>query len=272
MDANKILKLILCSLFAAVEVVCNVPCPDIPCGIRCMWGLQHDDNGCQLCACLPHPCAAILCLSGQPCSVFPNLGCTGPNCDPFIGICGAVGCPTLECRTNCDGGYVTDEKGCMTCQCLDQCQPKCSKNEKCQKVVFGCENPPPGQPCDPILERKCVSKHNVSACPQLKCKTCLGGNVVDENGCMTCQCLNPCLGIMCTKGKICQPTAPGSLVRYRCVKPRKLCCPKPIAPPNAHLIRPGTCFPNCQTKECGGETMCCPNWLGCYGCVGAVPC
>ncbi|ESO10313.1 hypothetical protein HELRODRAFT_183780 [Helobdella robusta] len=84
---------------------------------------------------------------------------------------------------NCPFGYEVDKFGCRTCFCNDPCEGfVCQENYRCQSVQVQCIM----APCNPVAE--CVYD-----CPLVKCSTqCSSGFQVDENGCNTCLCVDPC--------------------------------------------------------------------------------
>lgn len=94
-------------------------------------------------------------------------------------------------------------------------------------------------------EPNCEVKTKVE-CPLMKCKPCQHGYVVNENGCRTCECRDPCSEISCPVGERCD------LVQVECID---VPCPKmPICIP----IRDNLCPEGSPLKLNGKELGCGP--------------
>jgi hypothetical protein len=159
-------------------------CPEILCDVWCEYGYVYDRNGCQTCECQPPPhggCCEGLgereCHSTPGC-VAEYVSTCSEWCDPDgqCWICDATGacypreeahtcqceevfagchagnvCPAIACDIWCEWGYVVDQNGCETCECL-----------------------PPREECPPVCDIACEF-----------------GNVIDERGCELCECNPP---------------------------------------------------------------------------------
>ncbi|KAF5294978.1 hypothetical protein FQR65_LT10621 [Abscondita terminalis] len=140
------------------------------------------------------------------CLLFFILGC---QAQIIPTVCLAIKCP-VPCRY----GYVKDRSNCSTCLCYDPCcNFPCRFGEQClpQPVcVLGgsCSYTPR---CVPCTEPKCPS-------------SCLYGNKLNERGCKTCECINPCEFHKCLSDEYCvADPVPCRFdivcgVRYKCVK------------------------------------------------------
>ncbi|KAK4885139.1 hypothetical protein RN001_001410 [Aquatica leii] len=135
-------------------------------------------------------------------------------------------CKLIKCDVLCPYGFINDENGCSTCQCFDPCwNYRCPQGQHCEVQSRLCLR----QPCRYI--RKCVPCLE-PICP----RNCFYGYQIDNKGCKTCDCVDPCTFYICPADKYCitEPVTceydPFCGVRLKCVKkcPEILCtmfCP-----------------------------------------------
>jgi hypothetical protein len=174
---------------------CSYNCVDPECRMMkcrrsCDYGYLKDEDGCNTCDCLPDPCVSITCQENEVCEL-QNMFCIRAPCPPRpTCVPKPKECRMMKCRRSCDYGYLKDEDGCNTCDCLpDPCVArKCPKGHVCElKPVTVCKQPP----CSPVAE--CVKK---SECSPVMCMMfCPGGRKKDRNGCDVCSCLPEKAGI-----------------------------------------------------------------------------
>jgi len=88
------------------------------------------------------------------------------------------------CRIYCEDGYVKDENGCDTCECI----PPSPEPPICPEVMclMHCEL---GYVVDENGCDTCECIPEPPICPEIMCRMyCEDGYVTDDNGCMTCEC------------------------------------------------------------------------------------
>ncbi|XP_031341958.1 antistasin-like isoform X2 [Photinus pyralis] len=115
-----------------------------------------------------------------------------------------------------------DDNNCRTCTCNKPCaNPKCRPGEECRADVLPCSST--GEPCGYI--EKCGAP-----CPLLDCVPyCPYGEKLDENGCLTCECIDHCKNLPCAPGEMCTVenitdfNAAGG-VRYKCTNGSQTDC------------------------------------------------
>lgn len=83
-------------------------------------------------------------------------------------------------------------------------------------------------------------------CGPISCPACEHGYVLDDNGCKTCQCKEPCKDITCPRGETCE------LIKVECTDQNL--CSLPICVP----IRDSVCVEGSPFKLEGREIMCGP--------------
>ncbi|ESO10312.1 hypothetical protein HELRODRAFT_194976 [Helobdella robusta] len=127
---------------------------------------------------------------------------TSRSFDPYDPI-GPI-CPMIACdRNSCKSGFRRNSNGCTYCQCTDPCeQYRCLyPNQKCvSRYVKWSDDYP---------EAHCTSPKDPNyVCPRASCyRFCQSGFRVDDMGCMTCVCQDPCESETwaCPRGQVCSP-------------------------------------------------------------------
>jgi len=190
-------------------------------------------------------CAAVQCQAGSVCD--PATGTCGPapvRCGGIAGIaCPGVGrCiddPTDSCDPNAGGA---DCGG--ICTCVQNVL--CTTDRKFDNSPSVCACVPNGPPtCPPVCQIFCQY-----------------GNVLDANGCPTCQCNPPpdlCAAVLCPSGSTCDPaTGKCSPAPVRCGGIAGIACPglgRCVDDPS------DSCDPNAGGADCGGICTCVQNVL-----------
>ena len=155
-------------------------------------------------------------------------------------------CPLREiCDEDvCHTGFVVDENGCATCECLDECQgdEECGPEEACLRGVCEayCRCSNEYQPVCGVngvtyrnqCEAGCTGVDVLARgecredCETLECNLeCRNGYVRDTSGCEQCECLDPCAACdhlqepICTRNdrtytNRCQAECRGETVAY----------------------------------------------------------
>ncbi len=188
---------------AAVAVISNGPACDDgpPCRRECEFGYAVGEDGCEICACLPNPCADFFyqtCDADNECPAAyvceQQEGCVASNCvcDENGRIrcaedCGMGGiCVAREadlcadfhyqtCREDddCDAGYLCgeDPPGCIPSRC-GACDPETGRavrcSADCQQDLRLCERADEADPCEGVQCRRgtrCVDGECVPALP-----------------------------------------------------------------------------------------------------------
>ena len=140
-------------------------------------------------------------LPGSVCSAPIRFFQEEPKCGPV-------------CAIFCEFGNVLDEQGCPTCKCINPCDNHdCKEGTMCQPEAKECL-------AEPCPQYTCVAREEPECGPVCDIY-CEFGNVADEKGCPTCQCINPCDEHDCKEGTQCQPEAKKCLTepcpQYTCV-------------------------------------------------------
>ncbi|KAK7904977.1 hypothetical protein WMY93_017584 [Mugilogobius chulae] len=156
------------------------------------------EDDCTFCQCVdgePH-CTAMACK--QTCQnpvKIPGECC--PFCEePSYETVSPLLCPPLEnCTlsgTECPYGFLTDENGCLLCQCLS--------NDSCPAIATYCSlQCPMGYERDDFGCEVCECHIPVPKCRPLTCtKTCPYGYVRNKHGCEMCRCVK-CPPFTCDK-------------------------------------------------------------------------
>lgn len=132
-------------------------------------------------------------------------------------------------QCNEDGGFKTVQCGPSNmCWCVDEY----GKEKSGTRTTAGRPN------CE-IMAR--------SDCGVVSCPPCEHGYDIDENGCKTCQCKEPCNDISCPRGEKCE------LIKVECTDQQF--CSLPICTP----IRDSVCMEGLPFKIEGRELMCGPD-------------
>ncbi|XP_062534773.1 uncharacterized protein LOC134203947 [Armigeres subalbatus] len=255
----------------------DTQCPSCECRDPC------DSVGCpegQECRSVEVSCEGEYCPPVPAC--FPKK----PGQCPFLVPPGSENSESdsceYECRTDahCDGSKRCCSNGCGT-QCVEpQLKTACQHLQTIQLHQASELGVPPKQKyiaqcdidgsyrtvqCGPGNVCWCVDEYGneksgtrvtnaepncdiypKSECPMRKCVTCEYGYKIDENGCKTCECRNPCDEISCPRGEECQ------LIQVECIS---VPCPKmPICVP----IRDSVCPEGLPLKSGGREISCGP--------------
>uniref|UniRef100_A0A3B4B6R0 Cysteine-rich motor neuron 1 protein n=1 Tax=Periophthalmus magnuspinnatus TaxID=409849 RepID=A0A3B4B6R0_9GOBI len=242
------------------------------------------EDDCTFCQCVdgePH-CTAMACKqSCQNPVKIPGECC--PFCEePSYETVSPLLCPPLEnCTlsgTECPYGFLTDENGCLLCQCLSSkftsyCSLQCPMGY--ERDDFGCEVCEchiPVPKCRPLSCTKTCpygyvrNKHGCEMCRCVKCppftcdKHCPEGYRQNKKGCSICMCK-----VAVTTATVPMPsfclTSNGH--RYEegdswhdgcrdcyCHSGREMCvlisCPVPSCP--NPVVRPDQCCPTCEGK------------------------
>uniref|UniRef100_A0A8C6U762 Cysteine-rich motor neuron 1 protein n=1 Tax=Neogobius melanostomus TaxID=47308 RepID=A0A8C6U762_9GOBI len=156
------------------------------------------EDDCTFCQCVdgdPH-CTAMACKqSCQNPVKIPGECC--PFCEePSYETVSPLLCPPLENCTlsgnECPYGFLTDENGCLLCQCLS--------NDSCPDVATYCSlQCPMGYERDDFGCEVCECSIPVPRCRPLTCtKTCPYGYVRNKHGCEMCRCVK-CPPFTCDK-------------------------------------------------------------------------
>ena len=142
--------------------------------------------GCETCDCID-PCEHVKCGDRETC---------------VKGLC-IFQCQKKYCDKKCENGFVLDDFGCETCECVDPCKNvQCKQGEQCKDGECGKRNAKYAKknsfPTDSIVI------FSVAVCLKQYCRTeCEFGFKLDEDGCETCQCVDPCEGVKCGKNQAC---------------------------------------------------------------------
>lgn len=203
-----------------IHLECLENCSDAPeCPLTdlceetvCYTGFVTDANGCSTCECDDE------CDEDEECG--PEEACLRGVCelfchcsDEYEPVCGENGttyrnqceagcegvgiasrgecrqdCVPVECNLECESGFVRDDEGCETCECLDRCSacdsvqsPVCTRNgltytNQCQAECRGEEISYAGE---------CREE-----CQRIACDlSCENGYARDADGCSLCECL-----------------------------------------------------------------------------------
>lgn len=156
------------------------------------------EDDCTFCQCVdgePH-CTAMACKqSCQNPVKIPGECC--PFCEePSYETVSPLLCPPLENCTlsgnECPYGFLTDENGCLLCQCLS--------NDSCPDIATYCSlQCPMGYERDDFGCEVCECSIPVLKCRPLTCtKTCPYGYVRNKHGCEMCRCVK-CPPFTCDK-------------------------------------------------------------------------
>lgn len=247
-----LLLLLLTSVATSAQ---KADCPPI-CKMYCEFGYVIDANGCQTCRCRERP-------------TISNI------------------CPLIRCSRHCPNGYKVDDNGCQGCGCVEDNVPPtvggiCPGGEEFdsvtnQCVAVSCKSPNacgPGEACSPV-QLDCVR----APCPQFQCQFhcppvcavyCEFGNVLDHNGCSTCQCNPPpscgvgqeydtltktCVVVSCESPEACESNEVCQSVDIQCVRapcPRFQC--QPTCSHGEILV-----FGKCRAVSCNSKQAC---WRG----------
>ncbi|KAK4885140.1 hypothetical protein RN001_001411 [Aquatica leii] len=138
----------------------------------------------------------------------------------------SIACEVIKCDVSCSYGFVKDKNGCSTCQCFNPCcNYACPYGQQCEVESLLCIWQPCGyiRKCVPCLEPICIQ-----SCPY--------GYQLDDKGCKTCECIDPCSFYKCSDDEYCVAEPIGCKydascgTRFNCVKkcPDILCtlyCP-----------------------------------------------
>jgi hypothetical protein len=161
------------------------------CDIYCQYGNELDANGCPTCRCNPppvDPCSAVLCPPGTQCTAGKCVS-TGPSCGGIAGKpCPGLGKCVDDPNDGCDPAAGGADCGGI-CSCIQNVA--CTADSKFDSSPSVCACVPVKPPvCGPVC---------AIACPN--------GNVLDANGCPTCQCnpppTDPCATVKCAAGTHC---------------------------------------------------------------------
>ncbi|XP_071942697.1 uncharacterized protein [Antedon mediterranea] len=255
-------------------------CKNNPCapGVVCPWKISTvcvPSN----CDCKPHfydiggrevECTAVTldacesgdnCLNGGVCVEDPTIArgftCDCPKC--YKGRrCGRKNCPFNYCNKKCPFGYATDDCGCDICVCLPEpCDPPATcLIDPCDPEFFTCNLNPNAvcvpNNCDCTQEFYTHSgKLAVCECPPVCEIACEFGNVLDKNGCPTCECkpAPPCELVSCGN-----KTCPFGYVTDRRGCPTCICLPEPCENPPFCFIDP--CDKRFFTCELQPDAIC----------------
>jgi hypothetical protein len=112
---------------AGVDVLsrgeCAAVCEPVACEVFCEFGFARDERGCETCECLD-PCQACTSVQEPVCSrtgrTYINrcrAACVG-EIVAYAGEC-RTECPEVGCASDCPGGFLRDENGCPTCECVE---------------------------------------------------------------------------------------------------------------------------------------------------------
>jgi hypothetical protein len=137
----------------------------------------------------------------HPCEL--QMDCLGVEPAPDV-VC-EDRCPDLDCATDCgDAGHKAGADGCLTCECVSQCEPV---DEDCETEIGedGCprcvEQQCGGVLCDLFCENGFAVDENgceICACNEVQCPDPIGcpaecDPVYDDGGCLIdCDCTNAC--------------------------------------------------------------------------------
>ncbi|KAB0803988.1 hypothetical protein PPYR_00958 [Photinus pyralis] len=170
------------------------PCEYPPCDVFCPYGHVTDQLGCKTCACLD-PCANKSCGSEEECEVQISTQCVEEPWEWFIGNCRPK-CPVNDCISDyCPYGNARDENGCVTCECVNHCKNQtCGPDQTCITEHF-CSHAVCG------MRVKCTKR-----CEDLPCHStefCEYGFELDRDNCATCNCNQPCQGVVCPLNQYC---------------------------------------------------------------------
>ncbi len=165
----------------------ELPCEPVLCELHCEFGFMLDEQGCEICECLPRPEG---CHLDRECPAPPMLGCIGLCVE---GRC-EVECRPEECRgdEDCPVPHPTNCRGvCLGGECGMECDERCQSHEDC----------PAGEICEAGL---CQAEE---PCEPVLCDLyCEFGFMLDEQGCEICRCRQP---QECRADQEClQPAAP----------------------------------------------------------------
>ncbi|ESO10309.1 hypothetical protein HELRODRAFT_117034 [Helobdella robusta] len=119
-------------------------CSGAMCKMLCPFGFKLGADGCEICECRKD-CNGVACKDSEMCKeVDGTRRCVPGLDDPAL-------CPSLKCKP-CLSGYVTNQNGCQTCDCIDKCERViCPPKKVCQVNDIVCVRAPcPNQP-------RCVS-------------------------------------------------------------------------------------------------------------------
>jgi hypothetical protein len=255
----------MCTSPPAPKDNCDDSCLSSPC---CTCSHYNDQYSC---ACAGMAPGSRGCFFGS-CSNNPCLA--GETCSDLFGdgrsyIC-KTECALPKCVNNCDSGYLTDDKGCQTCDCVPSCAAvTCPEDQVCQlQTVYCIKAPCPAQPT-------CVPKSK--DCPKMKCKPCEYGYLKDADGCPGCNCSpNPCAVMLCKPGQICQ-VQEVKCVMAPCPSPIGQCvpqtdfqskCPPVIAIGCVNFTKPVDCR---LDTDCNPGQICCPTECDGATCRDASP-
>ncbi|CAF2803646.1 unnamed protein product [Rotaria sp. Silwood2] len=204
-------------LFGCDMCECSDQCPPFSCGILCPAdvGFEKAADGCPLCQCATTKSKPTEYTSSCQSDVHCPPGFRCLNDARNVPMCQAVSepiapsqpdeCPLYKCVADCgDAGYVLDEKGCRTCECVSKAAKDVASKPyvECSRVmcrmhcVYGFSRDENG--CE-----ICKCNKSPQPCPRYNCeKSCSNGYRKDYSGCQTCQCECPSLACTktCTKG------------------------------------------------------------------------
>ncbi|GLH00224.1 Papilin [Gryllus bimaculatus] len=258
---------------------CRNPCEEVQCmnGEECqMVEVSCDDIYCPpVPACLPKKpgqCPYLVPITSGSC----DYECRGDQACNGTAKCCSNGCGT-QCiepvmMTACqhqrailqhkahESGIPAKEMYMPECRPADggfepvQCHPlsrQCWCVDEAGQEMPGTRAPPDVQP-------SCLAPNE---CPLLKCQPCEHGYKLDENGCQTCECRDPCGEISCRgDGEACR------LVEVACVD--KPCPPVPMCLPR----RDNPCITghplllkgSSDVLQCGPKGSSCPSSHKCH--------
>ena len=188
-----------CPVNECVDGECQVrgrtdDCPDLSV-VRCGWGTEIDEFGCEVCA-APPECSPVLC----------ELYC------PYGFVDGADGCPICRCADPPGGEMCTTDLECP--------QPLCLPGGPCPRNV--------------CVDGECVSEDRAECASDLDCPmpSCLPGGPCPEIACVDGECVDvserdcvedsdcpvplclpggPCPTPVCTDDGMCEYRDEGSL-------------------------------------------------------------
>ncbi|KOB73074.1 Uncharacterized protein OBRU01_10598 [Operophtera brumata] len=201
-----------------------------------------------------------------------------------------LSCLELTCRMGCDYGFELGAERCPTCRCRDPCAGvTCPAGRACSTVDVACDAdycPPSPSTPHGSGERKPTSVdmgaevqrrryiRDYSGCNEEV--ICPYGRELDETGCLTCDCKDPCAEAECRADETCE------LVPLDCecpdgVEPLQapdskgplVCGPSAAACPSTHACRfaphdsrPSFCCPKPHEGTCSsGEVLNTTRWL-----------